>query len=127
MYSTNYHNTLITVSSDCPVSVSTPPSKKGSIAELQFSKLYAAPYCMTSDELLFAVEIERNGDVSAEEYFAKPKACLRASPLVKKHGFGLHHDSNGRVALVPMESSAYAELEQDTSVIKRAGIRSNRR
>jgi len=38
------------------------------------------------------------------------QACLRASPLLKKYGFGLLFDHEGRVALCPMESEEYQRL-----------------
>jgi hypothetical protein len=126
MHSTNYHDTLITVSADCPVTAASPPAKPGTIAGRQFALLHAAPYEMTSDELLLAVENERKGPVSAATFFSTPKACLRASPLVKKHGYGLHHDRDGRIALVLMESEEYARLLSATSVEKLAGMRSSR-
>lgn len=126
MHSTNYTSTLITVSADCPITGATPPAKPGTVAERQFALLAAHPYRMTSDDLLLAVENDRKGPVTAEAFFAKPQACLRASPLVKKHGYGLHHDTNGCVALVPMESDEYARLLADMSVTKRPGMRSSR-
>lgn len=126
MHSTNYRNTLITVSGDCPVTVATPPTKQGTVAERQFAMLSTAPYTMTSDQLLLAVEIDRKGAVTADAFFARPQACLRASPLVKKHGYGLHHDADGRLALVPMESVDYTRLTVDTSIVKRSGMRSKR-
>lgn len=126
MHSTNYHNTLITVSADCPVNVGTPPTRPGSIAERQFALLSRNPYQLTSDALLLAVENERKQPVTAEAFFAKPQACLRASPLVKKQGYGLHHDLDGHVALVPVESEAYARLLADPAVTKRPGMRRSR-
>jgi hypothetical protein len=125
-YSTNYSNTLITVSADCPVAVATPPLKAGTIAGRQFALLAAAPYAMTSDELLLAMETERKGKITAKAFFAKPHACLRCSPLVKKHGYGLHHDAKSRVALVPVESPDYAQLLEDPAVAKTPGMRSAR-
>jgi len=126
MRSTNYRNTLITVADDCPVNAGTPPDKPGTVAAWQFILLTAKPYAMTSDELLLAVETSRKGPVAAEIFFAKPQACLRASPLVKRYGFGLHHDDQGRVALVARESLRYAELAADPTVCKRPGMRSSR-
>nr|WP_314075979.1 DUF6157 family protein [uncultured Roseococcus sp.] len=126
MHTTNYRDTLITMSGDCPVTVATPPTKEETVAGRQFALLSAAPYAMTSDQLLLAVENDRKGAVTAEAFFAKPQACLRASPLVKKHGYGLHHDSGGRVALVAVESPDYARLLADASVVKRPGMRSAR-
>jgi hypothetical protein len=126
MHSTNYRDTLITVSTDCPVSVATPPGKPGTVADRQFALLASAPYAMTSDELLLAVENERKGLVTAEAFFARPQACLRASPLVKKNGYGLHHDAEGRVALVAIEGADYARLLADPAIAKRPGMRSAR-
>ena len=126
MHSTNYRDTLITVSGDCPVTVATPPARPGTVAERQFALLSAAPYAMTSDELLLAVENERKGPVTAEAFFARPQACLRASPLVKKNGYGLHHDAEGRVALVALEGADYARLLADPAIAKCPGMRSAR-
>jgi hypothetical protein len=126
MHSTNFNNTLITVSADCPVQAATPPTRPGTIAERQFTLLSAAPYAMTSDELLLAVEAERKGPVTAEAFFARPHACLRCSPLVKRHGYGLHHDKKSRVALVAVESPEYAQLLADPAVAKTPGMRSAR-
>ena len=125
-YSTNYQNTLITVSTDCPAAAAIPPTKEGTIAERQFAMLSATPYSMTSDGLLVAVESDRKGAVTADTFFAKPRACLRTSPLVKKHGYGLHHDADGHVALVAVESAEYARLMADPSVTKVPGMRSAR-
>ncbi|MFY8095868.1 MAG: DUF6157 family protein [Niveispirillum sp.] len=126
MHSTNYLNTLITVSADCPVNVGTPPAKAGTVAERQFALLSAHPYRMTSDDLLLSVACERKGEITAAMFFAKPQACLRASPLVKKHGYGLHHDAERRVALFGMETDDYARLLADPSVTKQPGMRSAR-
>ena len=126
MHTTNYRDTLITVSPDSPVSAATPPAKPDSVAGVQHALLDASPYWMTSDALLLAVAQERRGPLDAGEFFAKPAACLRASPLVKKHGYGIHHDTDERVALVPVESAEYARLLADPAVVKRPGMRSAR-
>lgn len=125
-YSTNYHSTLITVAEDCPVREATPPDRTGSVARLQYELLRDAPFGLTSDELLLAVDKARFGDVDETAWAAKPRACLRASPLVKRHGFGLHHDKEGRVALVPLGSEIYARLLSDPAVRKRPGMRNKR-
>lgn len=38
------------------------------------------------------------------------QACLRASPLVKQFGWGLHHDEAGRVAAYGVETEEYRKL-----------------
>ena len=63
---------------------------------------------------------------SREAFFAKPQACLRASPLVKQFGWGIHHDAEGRVALLAIESEAYRTLLDDPAVRKTPGMRSKR-
>jgi hypothetical protein len=124
-YTTNYLDTLVTASPDGPVSRGTIPEKAGSVAAVQHA-LLAEPYVMTSDDLLFAAHRERGGDKSREAYFAKPQACLRASPLVKLFGWGIHHDGKGRIALIGSETEEYRRLLDDPSVKKTPGMRSRR-
>lgn len=130
MHSINYTNTLITMAEDCPAATARAPEKPGTVAALQYEMLAAAPYKLTSDDLLVEVEARRKGasDKAAlrAALFSKPQACLRASPLVKTYGFGLHHDGQSRVALIPAESPRYAELLADPAVKKRPGMRSAR-
>jgi hypothetical protein len=45
-----------------------------------------------------------------EQLFSKPQACLRASPLPKSHGWGVHFDAKGRVAIHAVDSPEYAKL-----------------
>ncbi|MEP9358135.1 DUF6157 family protein [Sphingomonas sp. KR3-1] len=122
MKSTNYRDTLITASSDSPVSAGTVPEKPGTVAAVQHA-LLREPYAMTSDDLLFAAYRARGGDQARDAFFAKPQACLRASPLVKQFGWGVHHDGEGRIALLGMESDAYRRLLDDPAVKKAPGMR----
>lgn len=126
MHTTNYRETLITVSPDSPVTLATPPSKPDTIAGRQYALLSTAPYRLTSDELLLTIENERKGPTFAADFFAKPKACLRTSPLVKKHGYGLHFNADGKIALIPMEIDEYRRLLADDEVKKYPGMRSAR-
>lgn len=124
-HSTNYRDTLITASLDSPVSEGMAPGNAGTVAAVQLA-LLARPYAMTSDDLLFEAHRVRGGGKSRAEFFAKPQACLRASPLVKQFGWGIHHDGEGRIAAVAMESAAYRRLLDDTAVAKTPGMRSKR-
>ena len=131
MHSTNYIATLITPAPDCPAKYGTAPPKAGTIAALQYRLLAEAPYAMTSDDLLWAVRCARTaGDaadaVARAAFFAVPMACLRASPLVKTYGWGLHHDAAGRVALVGAETAAFSHLQNDPALTQRPGMRSAR-
>jgi len=129
---TNYQDTFITASSDSKATTGTVPTKVGSIAQLQYELLSAQPYGLTSDDLLFAVHAARNAVSDAEReiaraaFFAKPQACLRASPLVKQYGWGLHHDGDGKVAAYAIETDDYREFSARADLKQVAGIRSKR-
>ena len=126
MKTTNYHDTLITASPDTPVTVGTIPEKPETVAGAQHALLAGEPHAMTSDDLLHAAHLARGGDKDRDTFFAKPQACLRASPLVKQFGWGVHHDGEGRIALVGMESEDYARLLADPAVKKAPGMRRSR-
>ncbi|WP_228408674.1 DUF6157 family protein [Chryseobacterium sp. JV274] len=55
------------------------------------------------------------------------QACLRSSPLVKRYGFGIHHNKDKKVALFPIESKEYQDFLNDTSVTKTKAMRSKRK
>ena len=132
MKTTNYVDAFIAVSPDCPAAVGETPGKSGTVAALQLELLQAQPYGLTSDDLLFEVHVRRHGVADADRpaaraaLFSKPQACLRASPLVKKHGWGLHHDGQGRVAAFGVETGAYRELVARKDLKQVAGMRSAR-
>ena len=132
MHTTVYRDTLILPSPDCAAEVATIPAKPGTIAALQHERLVAAPYEIDSDELLFGIHADRKeiaGDergAARAEFFSKGQACLRASPLVKTLGWALHHDSQGRVALVDPASERFAQLQADKGITKLSGMRSKK-
>lgn len=87
-----YRNTFIQVSEDCPTPVATEPPPSG-LAGLEFGLLANTPYRYTQDELQFATHLahkhipEDEVEAARSEYFRKPHACLRASPLAKRWGW----------------------------------------
>lgn len=110
-----------------------PVSAKGpTVASLQHGLIAARPYELTSDDVLFEVYAIREGVLDKERaeartgFFAKSQACLRSSPLGKRYGWGIHHDADGKVALVPVESERYQELAADTSLTQTRAMRSKR-
>ena len=132
MHSINYHDAFIAVSEDCAAEFGTLPPNPGTVAALQYQMLAEAPYTMTSDDLLVAVTATRR-DVPRDEWpalreeiFAKPQACLRASPLVKTYGWGLHHDAEGRVALIARETADYGRCVSDKPLTRTRGMRSRK-
>ncbi len=116
----NYYETLIAVAEDCPVTSSVVPVPRGgkkTVALLQYEILAGQPHQVTQEDLLFTTWLQRQPDADqlAEpevaalraRFFAKDQACLRASPLPKKYGFGLLFDGGGLMSLCPMESKEY--------------------
>lgn len=97
--SMSYTETFIRVSPDTKATAGTvPPEKAGArtVAGWQYAMLAESPYQLTERDLYFRVHCARHGisDAQAEqrrdaifaEVFAKPQACLRASPLPKSYG-----------------------------------------
>ncbi|QEV99963.1 hypothetical protein F6J84_07515 [Microbacterium caowuchunii] len=135
MGSTNYRGTFIQVAEDCPVEAAEPPPSTGkapTVAALQYALVSEHPYEYTSDDVLFEVHATRQS-IDAEEraeareaFFAKDQACLRSSPLGKRYGWGIHHDAEGRVAVVPLGSDEYRALAADPSVTQVKAMRSKR-
>lgn len=134
LHTTNYTNTFIAVADDCPVQAAEAPVPKAAptVASMQYALLHEAPYRYTSDEVLFAVHALRQGIPASEQaearaaFFSKGQACMRASPLAKRHGFGMHHDAEGRIALVPLGTDAYARMQQDSGLKQVKAMRSKR-
>lgn len=135
MVTSNYFNTFIAVAPDCPVSAPQEPpttSARPTVAALQFDLVMDHPYEMTSDEILFAVHVQRreiaDADLEAERerFLAKGQACLRASPLGKRYGWGTHHDQHGRVALYGVGTPDYKRLVDSAELAHTAAMRSAR-
>ncbi len=135
MKTTNYYDTFIEIAEDCPVTAAqVPPIKDASptIANIEYDMISSHPYEYTSDDVLFRVFAVRN-DISAErrsaereQFFAKGQPCLRSSPLTKRYGWGVHNDSQGRIALYAVGSSDYNKLVQDHKVTHLKAMRSKR-
>ena len=136
MKTTNYIETFISVSEDSPaIAAEIPPSKNGvkTIAGVQYELIKNNPYKYTSDDVIFAVYAQRNGieteemQAEREKFFSKGQACLRSSPLVKRYGWGVHSNSEGRVAIYSIESKEYREFSNDKSLKQLKGMRSKRK
>jgi len=134
-------NTFVLVAPDCPVTAAVVPVAKGaapSVAVIQHERLTARPYQLTLEDLIFEVHVWRAGLSPAEaksraaeiraELFAKPQACMRASPLPKRYGWGVHYDGRGRLALYAMESEEYRRFAEGKvdGVKVEAALRSKR-
>jgi len=130
---------FIEVAPDSPTQQSIVPQVKNgkpTIATIEYELLSSKPYAYTLAELKFAThvkhkqiphaELEAHGKQLREEFFAKPYACMRASPLTKQYGWGAHYDEQGKIAIYPVESKEYKRFVGDRSMKKFSAMRSKR-
>jgi hypothetical protein len=135
IHTTNYFDTFIEVAEDTKVTCGTVPSSKGdnkTVAELQYELMVKNPYKFTSDDIFFQVYAIRN-DLTTQEYeearkilFSKGQPCFRSSPLTKTYGFGVHANSEGKVAIFGMETNQYQRLQGDKSIKNVKAMRSTK-
>ena len=134
MHTTNYVNTFIEVADDCRVETAKVPLEKAnkSIAQVQFEMISEHPYQYTSDDVIFSIYARRNQLAPAEldtkraAFFAKGQACLRASPLGKSYGWGIHHNAESKVAIYAVGSADYTRLRDDPSLKHVKAMKSSR-
>jgi len=122
-----YAHTLIAVADDCPVHESqVPPGRSGAktVARIHYELLFQNPGTLTQEDVQFQTWLLRQKDTDfaapdpsgpeaarlREQFFARPQACLRSSPLPKRYGWGLLFDGEGRITLCPMESAEYKAI-----------------
>ena len=133
-----YTNTFIAVAEDCRATTGEVPPERGgapTVAGVQHAMLAAAPGRWTQEDVLIASApgVRGRTDLGAaelerlkEEYFAEPRACLRASPLGKTYGWGLHYDAEGRITLHAVGSPSYDRLAADPGLSQLRAMRSKR-
>lgn len=134
IHTTNYTDTFIAVAEDSAAAhAKVPVPKDGpTIASLHHDLLAGAPYQLTSDDVIFetyairAALADDEKDAAREQFFAKGQPCLRSSPLGKTYGWGTHHDSQGRVALIAVGTAEYDRLVSDPQLTQTRAMRSRR-
>jgi hypothetical protein len=113
-------NTFVLIATDCPVESGTIPTQRGetpTIPVLQHQLLSSKPYGLTLEELMLEVYLRREGLTKVEakaqsaaiqeKLFGKSYPCMRASPLPKKFGWGVHYDESGKLAIYSADSKEY--------------------
>ena len=126
-FAMSYTNTFIRIAPDSTChTAKVPPLNpdRRTVASLQHELLTAHPGELTEKELYFRVHCRRLGLPPAEmekqrgtlwtELFRKPQACLRASPLPKSYGWGVHYNEDGLIRLAAVESADYERLSGST-------------
>jgi Family of unknown function (DUF6157) len=139
VYTTNVVNTFIRIAEDCPARTGEePPLRAGNptAARLQFQMIAKAPYKYTSDDVVFASSApgrqldakatKKQRSLARSEFFSKGQACLRASGLGKRFGWGVHADAEGRVAIYAVDSERYQALARDPKIAQTRAMRSKR-
>jgi len=133
-----YTNTFVAVAEDCRATGGeVPPQRAGgpTVAGTQYAMLAGSPGRWTEEDVLLASSpgVRGRDDLGEHdlerirlEYFAQPRACLRASPLPKTFGWGLHYDADGRITLHAVGSPEYVRLRDDPSLRQLRAMRSSR-
>jgi hypothetical protein len=133
MHTTDYFSAFIEVAGDCRATTGVePPERAGSktIARMQYELIAPNPYRYTSDEVLFQVYAARNGVPEAEmeaerqRFFSKGQACMRASDLPRRYGWGVRFDEKARMALCAVDSPEYARFRDDPALAHTKAMRS---
>lgn len=135
IHSTNYTNTFIQVADDSKtVKAEVPVAKndKPTVASLQYDMISKHPYQYTSDDVIFGGYAIKNDLTEAEfeearkQFFSKGQACLRASALGKRYGWGVHHNHEAKIALYPIESDEYQNLSNNPNIKVVKAMRSSK-
>jgi Family of unknown function (DUF6157) len=135
VHSTNYFNSFIAVADDSPaLTGEIPPIKTGAptVATIQFEMISKQPYEYNSDEVVFEVfalkqDLTRTERPAARlAFFSKGQPCLRASPLTKRYGWGVHFNEEGKMALYGCETKMYKKLAGDKDITQLKAMRSSK-
>ena len=119
MESVDYVDTFITVAPDSAAVTATVPPERASgptVASATFAMIAERLYGVRSSEVIFTVWADRRSipadqrEQAWAEFYAKGQACLRASDLAKRYGWGIHADHDGRLALYGVDTPEYAAL-----------------
>lgn len=115
----DYADTFIAVADDSSATEGRAPpnsTTNRSVVARTFQLVAEHPYRFTSGDVIFTVFADRRGipeqdrASAREEFYARSQACLRSSDLGKRYGWGIHADSDGRIALIGVETVEYAEF-----------------
>lgn len=110
MESVDHTDTFITTAPDSGATAGTVPPGE-TVAALTYRMIADRPYELRSSDVIFGVWADRQGlageerSAAREEFYARPRACLRSSELGRKWGWGVHADDQGRLMVHPVGSA----------------------
>jgi uncharacterized protein DUF6157 len=131
----NYYDTLIEVADDCPATEGQVPQTRGgkkTKAAVEYEMLVKHPYKYTGEDIAFETYAVLHDIPKAsrpkerKKFLSKGHPHLRVSALAKRHGWGIHNNAEGKVALIAVESSEYKQLMDDPRTTKIKAFRSTR-
>ena len=81
---------------------------------------------------MFDVHVQRD-DISRadmekerQQFLPKGQACMRSSPLGKRYGWGIHSNTDSKLAIYAVESEEYRRLANDAGVKHLRAMRTRR-
>jgi hypothetical protein len=131
----NYYDTLIEVADDCPVTEAQEPRTRGAKktkALVEFQLLVNRPYKYTEEDIAFETYAvlhdvpKATWPAEREKFLSKGHPHLRVSALLKRYGWGVHNNRQGKIALIAVESPLYKQLLNDPRITKIKAFRSSR-
>lgn len=117
-------NSLITIAESSSKMSEKPTSKTGkkTVATTLFKVLKENPYQFKQFDVFYEVHINqlnKSKTLKLETY------KLQRSELCALRGWGIHGDSQGKLALIPAESDKYKELLSDPTIKKKKAYNKN--
>ncbi len=131
----NYYDTLIEVADDCPVTEARVPRARGAKktkALVEYELLVNRPYKYTEEDIAFDVYAILHDIPKAiwpkerKQFLSEGHPHLRVSALPKRYGWGIHNNSEGKIALIAVESPLYEQLLNDPRITRIKAFRSSR-
>jgi len=134
IHTTNYFDTFIEVADDTKATCGMQPLSKDkkTVAEMQYELIIKNPYKYTSDDIFFQIFADKNDLIQTEYkqarelFFSKGQPCFRTSPLTRTYGFGVHSNSDGKVALYGVETDEYRGFLVDNKTKKIKAMKSSK-
>ncbi|MEM5532434.1 DUF6157 family protein [Pseudoalteromonas arctica] len=104
---------LILISPDSKTEVASIPPEGKTVTRIAYEVLIENPYLYTEQEFMREVHIVRRkcSNLKINKY------SIKRSDLLKKFGWGVHKDSNGKMALVAVDSDHYRRLSKEISTV----------
>jgi hypothetical protein len=131
----NYYDTLIEIADDCPASEATVPQAKDAKKTkrvLEYEMIANHPYKYTEQDIGFETYAILRDIPKAiwpekrQGFLSKGHPHLRVSALAKGYGWGMHNNTEGKMALIAVESPEYKKLMNDARITKVKAFRSTR-